>query len=54
VTQSAGSLARILGPLAAASLFDVAPAAPYLACAVISVAVGLFAWAYLTRPQAGT
>jgi MFS family permease len=54
VTQSAGSLARILAPLFAASLFDVSPAAPYLICAVIAAAIGLFAWAHLTRPQATT
>jgi MFS transporter, DHA1 family, tetracycline resistance protein len=54
VTQSAGSLARILAPLFAASLFDVSHAAPYLACAAIAVLVGFFAWAQLTRPQAKT
>jgi hypothetical protein len=54
VTQSAGSLARILAPLFAATLFDISPAAPYLVCAVIAVAVGLFAWAHLTRSQGGT
>jgi MFS transporter, DHA1 family, tetracycline resistance protein len=54
VTQSAGSLARILAPLFGATLFDVSPKLPYLITAVIAVAVGFFAWAYLTRPQAKT
>jgi MFS transporter, DHA1 family, tetracycline resistance protein len=54
VTQSAGSLARILAPLFAATLFDFSPALPYMICAVIAAAIGLFAWAHLTRPQAQT
>jgi len=49
VAQSAGSLARILAPVFAASIFDVSHAAPYLACAGIAVLAGLFAWAKLCR-----
>jgi MFS transporter, DHA1 family, tetracycline resistance protein len=49
VAQSAGSLARIAGPVFAASLYDVKPAYPYLACGVLSVLAGVFAVIYL-RP----
>ncbi len=37
VAQSAGSLARILGPLFAGSLFFINPAWPYLACAALTL-----------------
>ena len=47
VAQSAGSLARIFGPLFAATLFDVKPAWPYLACAGVSLLAGLLAWSKL-------
>jgi DHA1 family tetracycline resistance protein-like MFS transporter len=52
VTQSAGSLARILSPVFANTIFEFSREAPYLICAVIAVAAGLFAWAQLTRNQA--
>jgi MFS family permease len=45
VAQSAGSLARILGPLFAASLFDRHPAAPYVVCGAILVATGVLVMA---------
>ena len=48
VAQSAGSLARIFGPLFAATLFDVKPAWPYLACAGVSLLAGLLAYVVLT------
>jgi MFS transporter, DHA1 family, tetracycline resistance protein len=51
VTQSAGSLARILGPVFAATLFEFRPALPYLICAVIAGISGLVAWNYLNRPS---
>ena len=55
VAQSAGSLARIFGPIFAATLFDGHPSWPYLACAVVSLVAGLLAWAKLaavpTRAQ---
>jgi len=41
VAQSAGSLARIVGPVVAATLFGHHPALPYLVCAAVSVATGL-------------
>jgi MFS family permease len=50
VAQSAGSLARILAPIFAASIFDVSHAAPYLACAGIAMSwPDSVAWAKLCR-----
>ena len=43
VAQSAGTLARVLGPLFATSLYKVHRPAPYLACAGIALAAGLIA-----------
>lgn len=43
VAQSVGSLARILGPLFAATLYAHVPALPYLACGAISIAAGALA-----------
>ena len=51
VAQSAGSLARILGPIFAASLFQIAPAVPYVTCGVISFVTGVIAWQYLRHVQ---
>ena len=51
VAQSAGSLARIFGPLFAATLFDAHPSWPYLACAGVSLGAGLLAWAKLHRAE---
>jgi MFS family permease len=47
VAQSAGSLARILGPLFAASLYVHIPAMPYIICGGISILAGLIAVASL-------
>lgn len=47
VAQSAGSLARIFGPIFAATLFDGHPSWPYLACGGVSLVAGLLAWAKL-------
>ncbi len=44
VAQSAGSLARIAGPIFAATLFDASPAMPYVICGVASLITGLAAW----------
>jgi sugar phosphate permease len=49
VAQSAGSLARILGPLFAAALFHISPAIPYVTCAVLAFITGLIAWQYLKK-----
>jgi MFS family permease len=52
VAQSAGSLARILGPLFAASLFVYHPSYPYLICGIVSLLTGILAWQRLTRDGA--
>jgi DHA1 family tetracycline resistance protein-like MFS transporter len=44
VAQSAGSLARIVGPLFAGAFFQAHAALPYLTCAVIAFVTGLIAW----------
>ncbi|MBL9136670.1 MAG: MFS transporter [Verrucomicrobiales bacterium] len=44
IAQSAGSLARIAGPLFASATFDWHPAFPYLVCAAIALACGLWVW----------
>jgi MFS transporter, DHA1 family, tetracycline resistance protein len=49
VAQSAGSLARIFGPIIAAVLLDVHPAVPYLVCSAISLLAGGLAWRWLCR-----
>jgi DHA1 family tetracycline resistance protein-like MFS transporter len=43
VAQGAGALARILGPLFAASLYVHVPALPYLVCGAISIVAGILA-----------
>jgi MFS family permease len=56
VAQGAGSLARIVGPLFAATLFDRHPAVPYLICAGLSCATAVIAWQFLhkaTQPVVG-
>ena len=45
--QSAGSLARIGGPIFAASLLDLHPAVPYLICGGVSLVTAVFAWQFL-------
>ncbi len=47
VAQSFGSLARILGPIFASSLFFVKPSLPYLICGGIALATSFFAWKFL-------
>lgn len=51
VGQSVGSLARVVGPLVAGSLFDVGHALPYLAAAALVLA-GTFVSARLVQPAA--
>jgi MFS family permease len=41
VAQSAGSLARIIGPIFAATVFGRHPSWPFLACAVVAILAGL-------------
>ena len=43
VAQSAGSLARILGPLFAATAYTYTPLLPYLTCGVIALFAGVIA-----------
>jgi MFS family permease len=43
VAQSAGSLARIVGPMFAGAIFSANPGLPYLICAGIAVATGILA-----------
>ena len=44
IAQSAGSLARIFGPLFAGAFFKAHPALPYVTCAIIAVITGVVAW----------
>ncbi|MBI3191059.1 MAG: MFS transporter, partial [Pedosphaera parvula] len=50
VTQSVGTLARIIGPVAGTWLFFVYAPLPYLLCAGIAIFSGILAWQYLHRP----
>ena len=43
IAQSAGTLARVLGPTVATTLYDLWLPAPYLACATIALLAGLLA-----------
>ncbi len=52
VAQGAGSLARIGGPIFAATLFDYKPAVPYVACGAIALLAGLLTWQSLCRTSA--
>ena len=47
VAQSAGSLARILGPLFSATLYGYRPMLPYLICGGVALLTGGFAWNFL-------
>jgi MFS family permease len=44
VAQSAGSLARIMGPVFAAGIYTHIPALPYLVCAAISIIAAMLAF----------
>jgi MFS family permease len=50
VAQSAGSLARIAGPVFAGTLHHAHAALPYVTCAVLSLATAVLAWARLHNP----
>ena len=54
VAQSAGSLARIFGPIFAATLLETHVALPYLSCAVISLLTCLVAWKRLGLPKSSS
>ncbi len=49
VAQSAGALARIVGPLFAATLYLQVPMLPYVICGGLAILTGLLAWQYLYR-----
>jgi len=51
VAQSAGSLARIIGPLFAATLYTHIPPLPYLICGAVSIGTGLFAAQCLPKKE---
>jgi MFS family permease len=54
VAQSFGSLARILGPILASTLFFVKPALPYLICGGIALLTSFFAWNFLCKKSASS
>jgi hypothetical protein len=49
VAQSAGGLARIVGPVFAATLFVRVIWLPYVICAALALVTGLLAWQRLSR-----
>jgi MFS family permease len=51
VTQSAGSLARIVAPVFAATLYEIRADLPYLICAAVALIAGIVAWTYLNKPE---
>ena len=51
VAQSFGSLARILGPIFASTLFFVDARLPYLICGGVALLTGLFAWKFLCAEE---
>jgi MFS family permease len=52
VAQSIGSLARIVGPIFAASLLDLSLSLPYVICGGLAVVTSLLAWKSLCRKTA--
>jgi DHA1 family tetracycline resistance protein-like MFS transporter len=50
VAQSAGSLARIFGPMFSIPLFFANPPLPYVICGVLSALTGLLVWLRLDSP----
>jgi MFS transporter, DHA1 family, tetracycline resistance protein len=53
VAQSAGSLARIVGPIAAGACYQFRPSAPYVLCAAISLVTAALAWYWLCHRPVG-
>ena len=51
VAQSFGSLARILGPIFASTLFFVDARLPYLICGGVALLTGLFTWKFLCTEE---
>jgi MFS family permease len=54
VAQSAGSLARIAGPITAGLLYHIQPAIPYVVCSVLALVTALWAWPALKRVRPAT
>jgi len=54
VAQGVGSLARIVGPLFALSLFDLHPAVPYLICGALCLITGAATARYLSHVHPAT
>lgn len=50
VVQNAGTLARVVGPMIATSLYHWRPAAPFVFCSVLAATAGVFAMVRLRRP----
>lgn len=53
VAQSAGSLARIAGPIFAGTLLHFSNTLPYVICAAIMLLTAVLAWARLHKPPSG-
>src|ERR1043166_4509488 len=53
VAQGVGSLARIIGPIFAATLFKQNPPVPYLICAGVSFLTAFVAWQHLHKAVPG-
>jgi nucleoside permease NupC len=51
VTQSIGSMARIIGPLFALSLMDLKLELPYLICALIAIIASILAFLLIIAPS---
>ncbi|MGI8966630.1 MAG: MFS transporter [Limisphaerales bacterium] len=51
VAQSAGSLARIIGPIFAGTFFGILPALPYLVCSAVIFFTGILAWLKLRKAE---
>ena len=51
VAQSAGTLARIVGPPVATTLYSVRPHSPYWLAAVVAVVAAWLAWRYLSGDE---
>jgi len=51
VAQSAGALARILGPIFAATLYLQMPPLPYVCCGGLAVVAALLTWLFLCRKE---
>ena len=52
VAQSAGALARIVGPIFAATLYLRVPMLPYVICGAISIVAGMLAMLWLGKAGA--